>query len=121
MSSNIRLTRICQHCEKEFIAKTTVTKYCGDNCAKRAYKVRKRNEGIQKSNIETVLIRSIPVEQIKLKEFLSVRETCLLLGASKPTVYRLINSGKLIAHKLTPKKTIVKRVDIDKLFHSPLL
>ena len=46
MSSNIRVPKICQHCGTEFIAKTTVTKFCTDNCAKRAYKVRKRNEKI---------------------------------------------------------------------------
>ena len=35
MSSNIRIQRICQHSEKEFAAKTTVIKYCGDDYAKR--------------------------------------------------------------------------------------
>ncbi|MFA6334291.1 MAG: CHC2 zinc finger domain-containing protein [Bacteroidales bacterium] len=30
MGSNIRVQRICQYCGKEFTARTTVTKYCGD-------------------------------------------------------------------------------------------
>ena len=40
MSSNIAIQRICQHCGKEFTARTTVTQYCSDDCAKRAYKAR---------------------------------------------------------------------------------
>uniref|UniRef100_UPI0028B10B01 hypothetical protein n=1 Tax=Sphingobacterium multivorum TaxID=28454 RepID=UPI0028B10B01 len=40
MSSNIKIKKICQQCGQEFIARTTVTKYCGDNCAKKAYKVK---------------------------------------------------------------------------------
>ena len=47
MSSNIRISKICQHCGQEFVAKTTVTKFCSDNCAKRNYKKRKREEKIQ--------------------------------------------------------------------------
>ena len=35
MSSNIRIQRIYQHCEKEFTAKTTVTKNCSDDYGKR--------------------------------------------------------------------------------------
>ena len=116
MSSNIRITRICQHCKKEFIARTTNTRFCGHNCSRRAYKVKKREAKIEQSQIETGIIRSLPLEQIKAKEFLSVRDLCILLGASRPTVYRLINSGRLMALKLSTKKTIIKRTDIDKLF-----
>jgi len=47
MSSNIRVPKICQLCGAEFIAKTTVTKFCGDNCAKRAYKKRKREQKVK--------------------------------------------------------------------------
>ena len=116
MSSNIRLNRICQHCNKEFTAKTTVTKYCGQICTKRAYKARIRTQKINKSEIETTTIKAFPIEKIKAKEFLSVSDTCTLLGASRPTVYRLINSGKLIAFRISTKKTIIKRTDLDKLF-----
>jgi hypothetical protein len=53
MSSNIKITRICRHCGHEFVAKTTVTKYCGEDCAKRAYKARIKKQKIEKSEIET--------------------------------------------------------------------
>jgi len=47
MSSNIRLQKTCQHCGNRFAAKTTVTQFCSDTCAKKAYKQRKRDEKIE--------------------------------------------------------------------------
>lgn len=47
MSSNIRLQKTCQHCGNRFTAKTTVTKFCSDTCAKWAYKQRKWNENVE--------------------------------------------------------------------------
>ena len=46
MSSNIRIPKICEFCNNAFIAKTTTTRYCSDNCFKKAYKARKREEKI---------------------------------------------------------------------------
>jgi hypothetical protein len=46
MSSNIRVQKICKHCNKLFEAKTTVTKFCSNACSKKAYKAKKRNEKI---------------------------------------------------------------------------
>lgn len=116
MSSNIQVQRICQHCGKEFTARTTVTKFCGDDCAKRAYKARQKNVKIEASNSETQRIKSKPIEQIKEKEFLTVTQVSKLIGCSRQNVYKLINTGKLKATNLLLKKTIVKRSEIDKLF-----
>jgi hypothetical protein len=51
MSSNIRVNKICEFCNSLFVARTTVTRFCGDVCAKRAYKARKRLEAINESDI----------------------------------------------------------------------
>lgn len=118
MSSKIRLNRICQHCGNEFEARTTVTKYCGDNCAKRAYKVRQREAKIEVSNIETAKFASKPLEDIKAKEFLTVRDVATLLNSSRQTVYSLISSGSIKAVNIAQRKTIIKRSEIDKLFHA---
>ncbi len=115
MSTNIRVQRICQHCGNDFTARTTVTKYCGDTCAKKAYKVRKRNEKIRDSNKETKEIIRKPLEQIKVKEFLTVNETAILLGCSKRTAYRLIKIGTIKATNLSERMTRIKREEIDKL------
>ncbi len=116
MSSNIQVQRICQHCKKEFTARTTVTKFCGDDCAKRAYKDKVKTAKIEASNNETQHIRNKPIEEIKAKEFLTVRQVSKLIGCSRQNVYKLINTGKLRATNILQKKTLVKRSEIDKLF-----
>lgn len=116
MSSNIEIERICQYCNKDFIAKTTVTRYCSDDCAKKAYKARKRAEKIGISIAETQQLKNKPIEDLKAREFLTVVQVSKLIGCSKQNVYKLINTGKLKATNILIKKTIVKRSEIDKLF-----
>jgi len=116
MSSNLLIKRICQFCGVEFTARTTVTKYCSLKCSQRAYKSRKRSNAVQKSIFETTQIKLMLLEEIKTKEFLSVKDVSRLLNCSKQTVYKLINSGKLKATNILKKKTIIKRSDLDNLF-----
>jgi excisionase family DNA binding protein len=116
MSSNIRITRICQQCGNEFTAKTTVTQYCSDPCAKRAYKARIKAVKVEKSNTETQAILSRPMEEIKAKEFLTVKDVTTLLSCSRQTVYKLIKSNTVKAVNISLKKTLIKRSEIDKLF-----
>ena len=117
MSSNIEVQRICQYCGKEFTARTTVTQYCGDDCAKRAYKARQRAAKVEVSNKETMRIKAKPIEEIKAKEFLSVRDVATLLNCSVRSVYYYIKSGNIKAVNLAKRATRVKRSEIDKLFN----
>lgn len=116
MSSNIQVQRICQHCGREFTARTTVTRYCGDDCAKRAYKAREKAAKIESSNTETRQIRNQPIEELKAKEFLTVREVARLLNCSVRSAYYHIDSGKIKGVNLGQRLTRVKRSDIDSLF-----
>lgn len=120
MSSNIQVQRICQHCNSEFTARTTVTKYCSHKCGSSAIKAKNRADKIQNSNSETKQVKSQPIEQLKAKEFLTVTDVSKLIGCSRQNVYKLINSGKLKATNILEKKTIVRRCDIDILFNEPL-
>ena len=96
MSSNIRVPKICQHCGNEFIAKTTVTQFCGDLCAKRAYKKRQREKKVQEIAPTAVQKQEYNQEQVKDKDFLSIAETCKLLGASRMTLYRQIKKEDIL-------------------------
>lgn len=116
MSSNIRIQRICEYCKNDFIAKTTVTKYCSSTCSKRSYKARKRAEKIHQSITETKQIKNQPIEELKGREFLTVTQVSKLIGCSRQNIYKLINSNKLKATNILEKKTIIKRSDLDKLF-----
>jgi excisionase family DNA binding protein len=119
MSSNIKAQRICQRCGKEFTARTTVTRYCGDDCAKRAYKARQRAAKVELCNIETQVIKAKPIEKIKAKEFLTVRDVSILLNSSLRTVYRLIAHGHIKAVNISQRKTLIMHSEIDKLFKQP--
>lgn len=119
MSSNIQVQRICQHCGKEFTARTTVTQYCSNTCSKRAYKERLKFSKIEASNKQSQRIKSQPIEELKAKAFLSIADTCKLIGISRRTVYRMIERGELITGK-AGKRTIIRRSDLEQLlFEQP--
>lgn len=116
MSSNIEIIRICEYCHNEFIAKTTVTKYCTHKCNSRAYKERIKSKKINRSNEETYNTKVQSIELIKVKEFLTVKDITILINCSRQTIYKIINSGKLKSIDLKMKKIIVRRSDLDRLF-----
>lgn len=118
MSSNIKVQRVCQHCGTEFIARTTVTKYCSHRCGSLANKAKKRAEKVQKSNTETKQIKTKSIEELKVKEFLTVREVAQLLNCSVRSAYCYIESGTISAVNLGQRMTRVKRSEIDKLFQN---
>lgn len=115
MSSNIKITRICQFCNNEFIAKTTKTKFCSLKCGSKNYKRSAREEKISYSNEQTNKIRYGDVELLKKLEFLSIKDTCELFGISKRTLYRIIERGELDVAKLG-SRTIIRRCDMDNFF-----
>jgi excisionase family DNA binding protein len=100
---------------KEFEAKTTVTKYCSLRCAQVAYKQRDKATRIDASNISTQEIRQKPFQALKAKEFLSVSESCYLIGISRFTFYRLIKRKQIRIQKVG-RRTIIKRSAIDAFF-----
>ncbi|GAA4339608.1 helix-turn-helix domain-containing protein [Mucilaginibacter gynuensis] len=121
MSSNIRIKRICLHCNTAFIAKTTVTKYCGDDCSKRAYKARIRNVKVEESNREMSQISTRTTIFIADKNFLTVKDAAILLNSSAKAIRRMINDGMLTGINFAMRKTLIRRVDIDRLFETERL
>jgi len=116
MSSNIQVQRICQHCGNEFTARTTVTKFCSNRCNRAANKLKERTGKVEVSNRETQRIKNQPIEELKAKEFLTVREAARLLNCSVRSAYYQIGSGNIKAVNLGQRITRVKRSEIDKLF-----
>ena len=119
MRRKIEVLRICQYCNSEFTAHTTVTKYCSHKCNQRAYKARKREERIKLSNKETTQIKNQPIAQLKSKEFLTVPEVAQLLNCSVRSAYYHIKNGTISAVNLGQRMTRVKRSTIDNLFEKP--
>lgn len=115
MSSKIEITKICDDCGKEFTARTTKTLYCSHACSSRAYKKRKRADKVEAARNEVAAIKAKPLTDIKAKEYLSISETCALVGVSRWTIWRCINQGDLQAVKLG-RRVIIRKADIEKLF-----
>ncbi|SEH39999.1 helix-turn-helix domain-containing protein [Epilithonimonas hominis] len=123
MSSNISIQKVCEYCGKDFTAKTTVTRCCSDDCAKKAYKARKRAEKINNA-IEVVEVKKQkkvkPIEDLREREFLTAKEVCILLNCSVRSVYYYISNGIIEATNLGNRLTRIKRSNIDKLFNDNL-
>lgn len=119
MSSNIKVQRVCQYCGKDFEARTTVTKFCSTDCARRGYKERIRKGKIAKSEEEMKVVKSKPLNEIQAKSYLTVGDVATLLQSSEQAIYDMINSGRLPATNLGIRKTRILRADIDKLFNPP--
>jgi excisionase family DNA binding protein len=103
MSSNIRLKKVCQHCGNLFTAKTTVTKFCSDDCAKKNYKKRKREEGIQISNQKTAKeitrrVEKEPETNVRIepitKSLIDLEELSAITGLSRRTLFRLMENRR---------------------------
>lgn len=120
MSSNLKIKRICAWCGKEFIAQKTTTACCSKQCANALYKKRKRDEAIKinNQNIEKK-IEEKPITIIKDKPFLTITETAIYLGVTRPTIYGYIKRGELKVIRLG-FKYFLKKEDIEKLFNTPI-
>lgn len=120
MSSNLKIKRICAWCGKEFIAQKTSTACCSKQCANALYKKRKRDEAIKTNNqsIEKK-IEEKPITIIKDKPFLTITETAIYLGVTRPTIYGYIKRCELKVIRLG-FKYFLKKEDIDKLFNTPI-
>jgi excisionase family DNA binding protein len=119
MSSNIRIKKICQHCNKVFIAKTTVTKFCSDACAKANYKKRIKEQKIDTSRRETMLQmapESATREEISYsnkpsRELITLLELSTITGLSRSTFYRLMKDKKFPRLKVG-KRLLFKKVEV---------
>lgn len=93
MSSKIEIVKNCEYCGKLYTARTLYTRYCSHTCNKKGYKAIKRQERID-SHKSLPNKKGIPaptstllLAEIKAKDFLSVTETCALVGVSRNTLF----------------------------------
>jgi len=120
MASNILIKRVCSHCGTDFIAKTTVTKFCSSKCNSRFYKAALKAKKIDKSHIETVVEKANARIKALDKDFLSVSETAALLCCSRAAVYKMITSGRLKSAKYLGNVTRIPKTEILGKFDEPI-
>lgn len=117
MTSTFKIQRVCQHCKKEFTARTTVTRYCSQQCNRKALKAKYKSDKVEASHVETVTYKLSTVNQAKAKDFLTPKDVAALLSLSIRTVYKLIESGDIKALRISERVTRIRRQDIDSLFN----
>lgn len=105
------------YCGEDFIAKTTVTKYCSHKCNSRDYKKKVKELKIKVANIETnnVIKEHIKHPNINNKEVLSVKDLCLFAGISRNTIYRLFKDELLTPIKIR-NRVFITREEVKKVF-----
>ena len=110
MSSNIKIVKIWENCNNEFIAKTTTTKCCSDNCSKRFYKLKIKNDKIAQADFKTEtkrkpknFITEEEIKSIQAKENLTLIEAAILLNISPLTLRRWTLAGKVNSQKVGKK------------------
>src|SRR5438309_5461780 len=119
MSSNMQIVKICEYCKKEYIARKTTSKTCSDDCAKRNYALKIRNEKIAQVEKEVENKRklkvTIAVDQIQLiqvKQYLTLKEAAILLNVSPLTLRRwTLDNNRMNAQKVG-KKWMFARVNM---------
>ena len=116
MSSTIEINKICGYCGKDFIARKSSTRFCSHQCSNRAYKKEKRQRHIEAQNQRTNLIKQDL--EIGSQDFLTPSKCALLLGISRATLYRYLESGKIPCVQFQ-KKTLISRAVLDKMFENP--
>ena len=121
MSSNIRINKVCQHCNKVFIAKTTVTKFCSDQCAKSNYKKRQKDARIEVSQADTEqqLLESKQqgrsVSRDNSAEMVGTGGLSAATGLSERTIFRLIKDPAFPKVKIGKRLLFKKDAVIDYL------
>ncbi len=117
MKSTIEISKQCIICNGNFIAKTQVTKYCSNKCIKKALSLKKKIAPLDCAQEEAYnKSAAIDMKLISSKEFLSIKEACLLIGVSRMSLNRYMNIG-LIEPVRIGSRVIIKRESIDNLLN----
>lgn len=104
--------KICQHCDKEFIAGTSTTAYCSHRCSSLADKQRKRNERLKTTTRE---VRELQRQALLDKNFLTISDAARLMQISRTTLYRIIKLNTIPLKHFTDRTVRIAREDLDKV------
>ena len=115
MSSNIKIKRVCEECGETFIARTTKTRFCSMPCNRKNYKNRIRQIKVGVSNNETLVKINVSREVVEKKDYLTIKDACLLLNISRTTLWRLTKEERIMVYKIGDR-SIIKRDEIQNLF-----
>lgn len=121
--STFKILKQCLMCGNMFEAQKISTRYCSHKCNAKHYKLKAKLEKkhiaeqpIKQREIIKPTTTALNIALLKDKEFLTVKDVSGLFRCSTKTVYHLIKKGVIKAKRLSSRKTLIKRGNIDKLF-----
>ena len=106
----MEVRKICQWCGKPFIAKKTTTCYCSHQCSNLGYKERIRERKRQMRKMQELLQ---PKQAAEGQDFFSFAQAARLMGVTRQYVYKLVKESKLRASRISGKKSLIRRADIE--------
>ena len=106
----MEVRKICQWCGKPFIAKKTTTCYCSHQCSNLGYKGRIRERKRQMRKMQELLQ---PKQAAEGQDFFSFAQAAKLMGVTRQYVYKLVKESKLRASRISGKKSLIRRADIE--------
>ncbi len=106
----MEVRKICQWCGKPFIAKKTTTCYCCHRCSSLGYKERIRERKRQLRQSQELLQ---PRQAAEGQDFFSFAQAAKLMGVTRQYIYKLVKESKLRASRISEKKSIIRRADIE--------
>ncbi len=132
MSTNKTYDKICNYCHKEFIAQTRVTQFCGSDCAKRGYKLKKKLGADEYFNDQEAMKRllikiSITLEHIEevlgklpkhyikdlKRDYLTTDAFCSILNIHQRTLRRWMQTNS-IEYMKQGKKILITTTEIER-------
>ena len=109
------INKRCRFCGKNFKAHTVKTKYCSHSCNSKHLKEKerdKRQQQLIKSGKHRKRSHQSILEEIQIKDYLSLKDCSLLLNVSLSTIKRIISEGELPSFYIR-SRVIVIREDLN--------
>ena len=106
----MKVRKICQWGGQPFIAQKTTTCYCSHRCSSLGYKERIRERKRELKKMQEILT---PKSSVEGQDFFSFAQAAKLMGVTRQYIYKLVKENKLRASRISPKKSIIRRTDIE--------
>lgn len=117
MNPNSNRYRVCPNDGVRFMANHRSERFCKPKCADEYHNGKKKENAEKKMQAEINAQEQkyeksvgIDMQLIQSKEFLSIKETCLLLGISRMSLYRYIKNKTITPSKIGGRVLIKKQV-----------
>jgi excisionase family DNA binding protein len=111
----MEVKRICKWCGKSFVAYKKTTECCSHQCSNQSYKQRMRE---RQESLKTGKELLRPKVALEGQDYFSFSQAAGVMGVSRQYIYKLVKEGKLRASRLSERKSIIRRADIELMLKS---